>query len=81
MYFYLMTDLYFVYFVDIIVWIQAEEQEQNGVHEVTWSVKVTDASKDGEVIKYTLQTKTVRLYRLNHEQSFCDSICWLAVQK
>ncbi|KAK3730523.1 hypothetical protein QZH41_017232, partial [Actinostola sp. cb2023] len=35
-----------------------ERSENGGIHEVTWNVKVLDASKDGEVVKFTLQTKT-----------------------
>ncbi|KXJ12229.1 sorting nexin-6 [Exaiptasia diaphana] len=36
----------------------ASEQTENGVQELNWNVKVLDASKDGEVVKFTLQTKT-----------------------
>ncbi|XP_032228910.2 sorting nexin-5 [Nematostella vectensis] len=35
----------------------AEEGENNG--DVSWNVKVLDASKDGEILKFTVQTKTM----------------------
>ena len=43
---------------------QAENCE-NGEAEVglAWAVKVLDASKDGEVVKFTIQTNVVRRFR------------------
>ena len=44
---------------------QAENCE-NGEAEVglAWAVKVLDASKDGEVVKFTIQTNMVRRFRM-----------------
>ena len=42
------------------------ESEVNGVgeHGLSWPVKVLDASKDGEIVKFTIQTNIVSLILL-----------------
>ena len=43
------------------------ESEVNGVgeHGLSWPVKVLDASKDGEIVKFTIQTNIVSPLRLS----------------
>lgn len=42
------------------------ENYENGEAELglSWAVKVLDASKDGEIVKFTIQTNMVRRFRV-----------------
>ena len=57
------TNFEFLFFNCLIFefFLQAENCE-NGEAEVglSWAIKVLDASKDGEVVKFTIQTNVVR---------------------
>lgn len=54
------SDLQLQRFLNLFIYFQAENgvngEAQQGL---CWTVKVLDASKDGEIVKFTIQTNTV----------------------
>ena len=68
--------------MNLFIYFQAEngvngEAEQG----LCWTVKVLDASKDGEIVKFTIQTNTVSVQTLATGEAFqsCASTSCLAM--